>query len=324
MGLRIDRTRMAEQVRAALTAACPGSRAEPTGSPAAGGGDLYSGIDVRWVVPDEAFTRAVAEAPDVLGTVQPVDEVRAAPGPPPGDRWLLSVRFRDVPLFWRLDLDVRAASAADGPDHGSAGALDDVLDAVRALARERPGEARGLLDRGFARLGAGDRATGRWLDDVARLARAAGGGPAFTGRVLALAAERLAAPLHAAFFEAVGRGDADGARALLARGADVEALDPRSWPLDGETALMLAASRDDVAMVRLLLAEGADVDAQPPAGWTALMRACNAGATAAARALLEAGADPDLENAEGYTAYGRTPVARTELLDLLSRRTGRP
>ncbi|WP_067824544.1 ankyrin repeat domain-containing protein [Actinomadura kijaniata] len=320
MGLRIDRARMAEQVRAALTAARPGSRAEPTGSPAAGGGDLYSGIDVRWVVPDEAFARAVAEAPDVLGTVQPVDEVRASPGP---DRWLLSVRFRDVPLFWRLDLDVRAASAADGPEHGPAGALDDVLDAVRALARERPGEARGLLDRGFARLGADDRATGRWLDDVARLARAAGGDPAFTGRLLALAAERLAAPLHTAFFEAVGRGDADGARALLARGADVEALDPRCWPLDGETALMFAASRDDVAMVRLLLAEGADVNARPPTGWTALMRACDAGAAAAARVLLDAGADPDLENVEGYTAYDRTPVACTELLDLLSRRTGR-
>ncbi|MGK5554645.1 ankyrin repeat domain-containing protein [Actinomadura kijaniata] len=324
MGLRVDRARLAEQVRAALTAACPGSRAELTGSLAAGRGDLYSDIDVRWVVPDAAFARAVAEARDVLGAVQPVDELRVASGPSPGGRRLLSVRFRDVPLLWRLDLDVRAASAADGPDRGSAGALDDVLDAVRALARDRPGEARGLLDRGFARLGSDDRATGRWLDDVARLARAAGGDPAFTGRVLALAAERLAAPLHTAFFEAVGRGDAGAARALLARGADVEALDPRSWPLDGETALMSAASRDDVAMVRLLLAEGADVDAQPPTGWTALMRACDAGATAAARVLLDAGADPGLENAEGYTAYGRTPVACTDLLDLLGRRTGRP
>jgi ankyrin repeat protein len=120
-----------------------------------------------------------------------------------------------------------------------------------------------------------------------------------------------------AFFAAVESGDADGVRAALERGVAVNAVDPRWAPLDGETALMLAAGRGDVGTLRLLLARGADVDLQPATGWTALMRACNAGRLDCARLLLRAGADPNLRNIEGYTAYGRTRRRDAELLRLL-------
>ncbi|MEV6129031.1 hypothetical protein AB0M05_19690 [Streptomyces violaceusniger] len=97
-------------------------------------------------------------------------------------------RVGAVPLFWRLDLDVRTASVADDPHYDAgnpaararegewsrpASALANAIGVVKAVARKRDTEARGLLDRGFARIGEGDRATGAWANDVARLARAA-------------------------------------------------------------------------------------------------------------------------------------------------------
>lgn len=93
-----------------------------------------------------------------------------------------------MPLFWRLDLDVRAASVADDPHYDAgnpaaqaredewsrpASALANAVGVVKAVARKRDEEARGLLERGFARIGEEDGATGDWAGDVARLAHAA-------------------------------------------------------------------------------------------------------------------------------------------------------
>lgn len=69
------------------------------------------------------------------------------------------------------------------------------------MARRRPQDARGLLDRGFDRIGVDDRATGAWTDDIARLARAsADQEPALTAlaaQVVALAAEHAEHAEHA-------------------------------------------------------------------------------------------------------------------------------
>ncbi|WP_331767017.1 ankyrin repeat domain-containing protein [Embleya sp. NBC_00896] len=127
-------------------------------------------------------------------------------------------------------------------------------------------------------------------------------------------------------FHALERDDADGVRELrelLARGADIEAPDPRSRYFDGQTLLIAAAGRGRADLVRLLLALGADVDARSASGWTALMRACNGGDLECSRLLLDAGADPELRNDEGYTAYGRIPGTRVELLRLLRERGAR-
>ncbi|WP_345105872.1 nucleotidyltransferase family protein [Streptomyces drozdowiczii] len=184
-----DRAALAHEVCLALKTGCPGSRAELTGSLGSGTADAFSDIDIAWVVPDARFPDCLARTAGVLGAVRPVDSVRIDPDFYRSDRRrLLFVRFAGVPLFWRLDLDVRAASVADAPhyDVGNpaararddewsrpASALANAIGAVKAVARKRDDEGRGLLDRGFARIGEDDRAGGAWADDVARLARAA-------------------------------------------------------------------------------------------------------------------------------------------------------
>jgi len=189
MATETDRAALAREVCTALKRSCPGSRTELTGSLGSGTADAFSDIDIAWVVPDARFPDCLDLAVAVLGGVRPVDSVRIDPDFSRSDRRrLLFVRFAGVPLFWRLDLDVRAASVADDPHYDAenpaararddewsrpASALANAIGAVKAVARKRDAEARGLLDRGFARIGENDRASGAWASDVARLAHAA-------------------------------------------------------------------------------------------------------------------------------------------------------
>ncbi|MDL4813352.1 nucleotidyltransferase domain-containing protein [Actinomadura opuntiae] len=206
-----DRAVLAAGVRGALERCCPGSDARLRGSLAAGTADDFSDIDIAWVVPDARFPDCLAHLAEVLEEVQPVDDVRSDPDFHHSDRRrLLFVRFAGVPLFWRLDLDVRTASVADDPDYDAgnpaararadewsrpASALANAVGAVKAVARKRDAEARGLLDRGFARIGEDDRATGAWASDVTRLAQAAASRDsslsALAAQVTALAARHL-------------------------------------------------------------------------------------------------------------------------------------
>lgn len=211
-----ERTALAAEVCAALEAAVAGSRATLIGSLARGAADAYSDVDVAWVVPDAEFGAAVApeRVRAVLGRLRPVEDLRIDPDHRHSDRRrLLFARFAGLPLFWRLDLSVRAASVAhdttyddDNPDARAradewsrpASALANATGAVKAVARHRPDDARGLLDRGFARIGEPDRATGAWPADIARLARAAARqDPTLTDlaeQVVRLAAAELAPP----------------------------------------------------------------------------------------------------------------------------------
>ncbi|WP_198956977.1 nucleotidyltransferase domain-containing protein [Streptomyces sp. CB01249] len=189
MASETDRAALAHEVCLALKRCCPGSRVELTGSLGSGTADAFSDIDIAWVVPDTRFPDCLDRAVAVLGGVRPVDSVRLDPDFYRSDRRrLLFVRFAGVPLFWRLDLDVRTASVADDPHYDAenpaararddewsrpASALANAIGAVKAVARNRDDEARGLLDRGFARIGENDRASGAWGHDVARLAHAA-------------------------------------------------------------------------------------------------------------------------------------------------------
>ncbi|MEU8976939.1 hypothetical protein AB0D11_48905, partial [Streptomyces monashensis] len=125
-----------------------------------GTADAFSDVDIAWVVPDAQFPDCLARTVEALGEVRPVDSVRIDPDFYRCDRRrLLFVRFAGLPLFWRLDLDVRTASVADDPhyDVGNpaararegewsrlAGALANAVGAVKAVARKRDDEARGL------------------------------------------------------------------------------------------------------------------------------------------------------------------------------------
>ncbi|WP_406503052.1 hypothetical protein [Streptomyces sp. NBC_00212] len=187
MASQTDRAALAAEVCLALRRCCPGSSAELISSLASGTADAFSDIDVTWVVPDAQFPDCLARVMEALGEIQPAGGIRSDPDFHRSDRRrLLLVRFAGVPLFWRLDPGVRTASVADDLHYDAgnpaaragegewsrpASALANAVGAVKAAARQQDDEARGLLDRRFARIGEDDRATGAWVNNVARLAR---------------------------------------------------------------------------------------------------------------------------------------------------------
>lgn len=100
-------------------------------------------------------------------------------------------------------------------------------------------------------------------------------------------------PLHLAVFG----GSADACRALVAHGADVDAVS------DGEIAhvppLGTAAFVGSTELARLLLDAGADANGAGAGGLTALHTAASNGDGELVRLLLERGADPSLANDRG-------------------------
>jgi hypothetical protein len=90
------------------------------------------------------------------------------------------------------------------------------------------------------------------------------------------------------------RGQAEVARQLIARGADVNKT--------GWTPLHYAATNGHVAIMQMLLDENAYIDAESPNGTTPLMMAAMYGSPAAVKLLLESGADPTPKNQLGLTA----------------------
>ena len=90
----------------------------------------------------------------------------------------------------------------------------------------------------------------------------------------------------AALIDAVNRGDVDGVKALIARGAFVDATNDF---LKG-TPLIIAAMNGHREIVRILLARGADVNARDMEGWTAMRYATGYGYTEIALLLAKAGA----------------------------------
>ena len=106
-----QRASLADAVTRALEAAESGSRAGLRGSLARGQADPYSDIDTFWELPDARFHPAIDDLAETLSRVGEIDAIRSDPLLQSSDkRRLLFVQFADVPLYWRVDIEVFAAS----------------------------------------------------------------------------------------------------------------------------------------------------------------------------------------------------------------------
>ncbi len=105
------RLSLANAVTRALEEAIADSSAGLRGSLARGTSDLYSDIDVFWELPDSLFHDAIDDLPEILASVGPIESIRVDPLLQNSDkRQLLFVQFAEVPLYWRVDIEVFAVS----------------------------------------------------------------------------------------------------------------------------------------------------------------------------------------------------------------------
>jgi hypothetical protein len=162
-----ERARLVADLLTELAAAVPGSAALVRGSLAEGRADLYSDIDLLWDVPDAAFGVAITELSENLERVRSVASLRFDPDfQQSAKRRLAFIRFADVPLFWRVDLDVFAQSVGCDPNYdcdnpsarGTAwsfaeSSLANAVAAIKAQRRGQNAEASALLAWAEARVG---------------------------------------------------------------------------------------------------------------------------------------------------------------------------
>jgi len=179
------RQKLTGKLLAALEGWVPGSSAELRGPLSAGDDD--SDVDICWVVPDQDFTEAVDTAAAALSQCSAVLSFRTDPEfARSARRRVVFARLHGMPLFWRVDIDIRARSAAADdlydaghPDErgdtgwpAPASAIEDAVAAIKAAARGRSDAADVLLRRGGERVGHVPGATADLADAVASLADA--------------------------------------------------------------------------------------------------------------------------------------------------------
>lgn len=159
-----QRLALAHQIKAAISAACPGSHAAVRGSLARQDADEFSDLDLLWTVPRSQFGTALGAAPAAIASVRPLLALRSDPDfQASTSRRLLFARLTGVPVWWRLDLEIVTDDPrpSDGAPPVAApvipwdpveSALENALAAIKALGRGQVDHADGLLDRGFARI----------------------------------------------------------------------------------------------------------------------------------------------------------------------------
>jgi predicted nucleotidyltransferase len=161
------RAKLAQSILATLEKVAQGSVAQLRGSLAEGRADPYSDIDVFWEIPDELFQTSVDEIAATLGNVRKVINIRSAPEFQRSDgRRLIFVEYENIPLFWRVDIDIFTRSvhrdyeydlhneAARGNDWSLAhSALMNAVAAIKAILRHQDETATQLLRRGYERVG---------------------------------------------------------------------------------------------------------------------------------------------------------------------------
>ena len=181
------RDKLTGKLLAALQGWIPGSVAQLRGSLGAGTADDYSDIDICWVVPDQEFTEAADTLGAALSQCTAVLALRTDPEFARSPmRRVVFARLHGMPLFWRVDIDIRANSvAADdlhdvgNPDARSeagwsapASAIENAIAAIKAAVRGQADTADGLLGRGCKRIGHDPGPTADLADAITSLAEA--------------------------------------------------------------------------------------------------------------------------------------------------------
>ena len=160
------RRSLADAVMRALEEAITESSAGLRGSLARGTSDPYSDIDVFWELPDSLFHGAIDDLPEILASVGPIESFRTDPLLQNSDKHrLIFVQFAEVPLYWRVDIEIFAASIErddaydlDNPDaRGDCwslthSALANGVAALKSLLRGDADRARESLCNAYARI----------------------------------------------------------------------------------------------------------------------------------------------------------------------------
>ncbi len=112
------RTKLTNQILQDLRTAAPGSLAMLRGSLATNQADAYSDIDILWQVPDSEFNVCVDNLSEILARVGPLESLRSDPPLQRSTKHrLFFARYQDVPLFWRVDLEIFAESIHHDPNY---------------------------------------------------------------------------------------------------------------------------------------------------------------------------------------------------------------
>ncbi len=181
------RLSLANAVTRALEEAIADSSAGLRGSLARGTSDPYSDIDVFWELPDSLFHSGIDDLPEILASLGPIESIRADPLLQNSDkRQLLFVQFAEVPLYWRVDIEVFAVSigrddAYDLDNIDARGdcwslthsAIANAVAALKSLLRGDAERARESLRTAYARI---DQAApdGSPLEQISGLAEIVG------------------------------------------------------------------------------------------------------------------------------------------------------
>ena len=105
------RAELAQKIIQALEHRSPGTIAELKGSLATGAADQYSDIDILWEIPDDLFRECVDRLEKILSDVRPVASLRSDPVVHRSAKHrLVYVQFEELPLFWRVDIEIFAES----------------------------------------------------------------------------------------------------------------------------------------------------------------------------------------------------------------------
>ncbi len=157
-----------------LAAACSASEVRLIGSMATPEDeDVFSDIDLRWVFPPEQASEQLSSLRLTLQRVGTVESLRVDPDPRP-DSLLVFVRFQGWPLWWRVDLEIHSAGLGSmaipdsDPWSPQESACMGVIVTLKALARNRPEVAEGLMVRALQRVDAADVA-GDWQQRIGAL-----------------------------------------------------------------------------------------------------------------------------------------------------------